>query len=494
VMARFSWYTLGLLIGPAAAMAQSGVQPTAQGEVTLTIYSNIALVQDIRTVSLGQGVVRQEFPDVSAQIAAETVSLGGDGFTIMEQNFDYDLLSPEAMMRKAVGQVVTLVRTNPATGGEIRERAKVLAVNGGVVIQIADRIEVLRDDGLPVRVIFDSIPPNLRARPTLSVTMDSSRAGARPLTLSYLTKGLGWEADYVALFDETKGAIDMQGWITLSNSTGTTFTNAKLILASGAVGEIKAAAQQPSRGQATSSAGTEDDDGAEELGDFGIYRMPARTTVANAQTKQLSFLNSDGVGASRLYYHSQSGLYGSARVGVPVLSLIQFSTGKAVGVGKALPAGVVRVYMRDSKGEPKFIGESRIDQTNAGSKVDLPTGVAFDVKVQAVQEKRVEVQGTEWEKSARYRIKGKYGEESVVTVEVPEEFYRTSMRYILTNARSRPVSFKLEQAGLGGWTKGTRVTEESNKGEQINSDVRQWIVDVPANGKAEVTATFETSF
>ena len=132
---------------------------------------------------------------MSAQIRPQTVSFAADGTAIVEQNFDYDLLSPNALMQKAVGETVTLLRINPATGVETRERAKVLAVNGGVVLQIGPRIEILRDDGLPVRVIFDKIPPNLRAKPTLSITVDSKGAATRAATLSYLTGGLGWSAD-----------------------------------------------------------------------------------------------------------------------------------------------------------------------------------------------------------------------------------------------------------------------------------------------------------
>ena len=176
---------LGAAMLTTTALAQT---QSAQGDVSVTIYNNnLALVQDVRQVSLPSGRSKQEFPDVSAQIRPETVTISGEGFGIVEQNFDYDLLSPGALMQKAVGQTVTLLRTNPATGAETRERATVLAANGGVVLRIGERIEILRDDGLPVRVIFDSIPPNLRARPTLSVTLDASRGGARPLTLSYLT-------------------------------------------------------------------------------------------------------------------------------------------------------------------------------------------------------------------------------------------------------------------------------------------------------------------
>src|SRR6186997_680390 len=209
-----------------AAWAQDPVDPdaTAQGDVSVTIYNNgQALVQDVRQLSIASGRSTISFPDVSAQIRPETLSFAAADTAIVEQNFDFDLLTPGKLMEKAIGQTVTLLRTNPATGQETRERATVLSVAGGVVIQIGDRIEVLRDDGLPVRVIFDRVPPNLRARPTLSVTVDSNRAGTRPASIRYLTPGLGWSSDYVALYDEAKGTIDMQGWVTLTNSTGTTF-------------------------------------------------------------------------------------------------------------------------------------------------------------------------------------------------------------------------------------------------------------------------------
>ena len=184
-----------------AAFAQNDPDATAQGDVSVTIYNNgLGLVQDVRELPIASGRSTISFPDVSAQIRPETLSFAAADTGIVEQNFDFDLLTPAKLIEKAIGQTITLVRTNPATGQETRERATVLSTAGGTVVQIGDRIEVLRDDGLPVRVIFDRVPPNLRARPTLSVTVESSRAGTRPASLRYLTPGLGWSADYVALY------------------------------------------------------------------------------------------------------------------------------------------------------------------------------------------------------------------------------------------------------------------------------------------------------
>src|SRR5215213_10182828 len=173
-------FLLCTALGAAAPLFAQDAVPapaqTAQGDIAVTIYNNDrALVEDKRTMNLPAGRSRQEFRDVSAQIQPETVTLNGRGVGVIEQNFDFDLLTPTALMQNAV------VRVNPATGGETRERARVLAANGGVVLQIGDHIEVLRDDGLPARVIFDQVPATLRARPTLSVTVQADGGGPRPV-------------------------------------------------------------------------------------------------------------------------------------------------------------------------------------------------------------------------------------------------------------------------------------------------------------------------
>jgi hypothetical protein len=452
------------LLFAAPAFAQS-----AQGDVSVTIYNNnLALVQDVRQTALPNGRTTVEFPDVSAQIRAETVTLNGTDFGIVEQNFDYDLLSPSALMQKAVGQVVTIVRTNPANGQETREQAKVLAANGGVVLQIGQRIEVLRDDGLPVRVIFERVPPNLRARPTLSVTLQSDKAGTRPLTLSYLTPGLGWKADYVALFDEAAGKIDVQGWITLTNNSGTTYTNAETLLVAGQVGEGQQNYNryQPQRQRGgLIKPGTETANRA-QLGDFYLYPIKERTTIAQAQQKQVSFLDVGGAPASKAYEY-RNGWLGTQDEAQSAATVLRFSTSRDGGLGDALPAGTVRVYIRDAKGQPQFIGENNIGHTPMGSALGLKTGEAFDVKVRPVVEKR--------ERIGTYR-------------------WRTSMRYTLTNARAAPVVVDLIQNGLDNYYDDTRIESESLKSERRSSDEAVWKVSVPANGEAVVTVVFDTRY
>lgn len=479
---------------PGALLAQSnsvGEAGSAQGDLSITIYSDMALVEDVRTITLPAGTSRQEFPDVSASIRPETVTLGGKGVDVVEQNFDYDLLSPESLMRKAEGQTVTLLRTDQATGAKTRETAKVLAVNGGVVLQTGGHVEILRDDGLPVRVLFDGIPTSLRARPTLSVTLEAERAGTQPLTLSYLTAGLGWKADYVGLFDEAKGRMNLEGWITLTNSTGTPFRNARLTLAAGDLMKLEQRrTPQSSYGSSRSNGDAGDDE--DRVGDLYLYPVEARTTVATSQKKQVSFLNVSDILASKTYQYDCRWLCQHSEP-FPATSILHFSTGTKGGLGHALPAGTVRVYMRDPAGKARFVGESRIDHTASGSDVDLPTSLAFDVKVQPTLEKRERISDSEWTDSVRYRIVSKGGV-SMVNVQQQRQYWRNQMRYTLSNARPQSVEVLLRQTGLQGWSEATRVTEETIAGQQHGSDTRIWKVQVPANGKTELTVTYLTSF
>ncbi|MFC3309457.1 DUF4139 domain-containing protein [Blastomonas aquatica] len=473
-MQRSSRIWMGLcattLVALPPALAQDAADPNApstQGNVSVTVYNGgTSLVQDIRKLNIANGTSRIEFPDVSAQIQPETVSFAADGATIVEQNFDYDLLTPGKLMEKAVGETITLVRTNPATGAETRERAKVLSVNQGVVVQIGSRIEVLRDDGLPVRAIFDKVPDNLRARPTLSITLDSQRAGARDASIRYLTGGLGWSADYVALFDEAKGSIDVQGWVTLSNSSGTTYRNADTLLVAGNPQGASGVGRgvQRNGGRNIRSAGTETAN-RERLGDFYLYPV-GRTTIADKQTKQINFLDVQGVPASRAYEY-RVGWLASIEEPRSADTVVKFSSSQSGGLGDALPAGSVRFYQRDQRGSPQFIGENAIDHTPMGSALALKTGEAFDVKVKTTVVERKRLSSTRWQ---------------------------TSMRYELTNARDGAVTIDLMQSGLDfGWTD-TRVVTESLKSERRNSNAVVWAVSVPANGSAEVTATFETRY
>lgn len=435
---------------PGIATAQTGPQ-SAQGDVAVTIYNNnIALVQDKRELRLPAGKAKQDFPDVAAQIRPETVTLATTGATVIEQNFDFDLLTPGSLMEKAVGQTVTIVRNGQSLP------ARVLAYNDGAVVEVNGRIEILQKDD---RVIFPALPPSLRARPTLSVTLDADSAGTRPATLSYLTYGMGWRSDYVVLFDEAAGKIDVQGWLTLTNNSGTTYANASTLLVAGGGG-------QGGRGAGSVIQPGTETAGRERIGDFYVYPIPGRVTIAQRQQKQVSFLDVAGAPAAKAYAYRNAWL-GRQDQPRSVDTVLRFSSSSNGGLGDALPAGTVRIYMRDARGAPQFIGENNIGHTPMGSRLAIKTGEAFDVKVHAVVQARERVNSARW---------------------------RTTMVYKLTNARPEAAVVELSQAGLDSWWKDTRILDESQPSERVNADEALWKVSVPANGEATLTATFETRY
>jgi hypothetical protein len=469
-----------LLVGTlltVAAMDPAAAQAAEKPGLSVTIYNeNQALVDDVRRLDIGAGRQRLELKDVSAAIRPETVTLTGEGLAIVEQNFDFDLLTPQKMMEKAVGQQVQIVRTNPGNGQETTETATVLSANEGVILKIGDRIEVLRDDGVPTRVIFNGVPQTLRARPTLSVTVDSDRAGARLVDLSYLTTGLSWKADYVALFDETGGKLDLQGWITLTNQSGTPFVDADTQLVAG---EVAIAGNRPpspiwprNKAMPRAMMGTMErpasppaEDGGPTapgpLGDLHVYHLPERTTIAQNQTKQVSFLDAHGV-AGRKVYRWVLGAFQSADSPSSAEVAVAFANSAAGGLAAGLPAGTIRVYERDSGGAPKFVGENAVGHTPQGSELAVKIGEAFDVTVQP----------------------------TLVSSEVINKHRtRYAMSYRLRNARPAPVTVELRQGGL---QEQNTVISESLPGRAIDAYTRGWTVTVPAGGETVLTATLET--
>jgi len=336
-------------------------------------------------------------------------------------------------------------------------------VNNGVVLKIGDRIEVLREDGVPTRVIFDRIPENLRAQPTLSVTVDSAKAGVRPAKLNYLTNGLSWKADYVALFDESAGKLDLQGWVTLTNTSGVDYRDAQVQMVAGDINLVRGLSEwnqryrQARRGQAR--AGTETGSGS--VADYYVYPLRGRTTVANNQTKQVSFLDVGGAKARKVYAFSTDEFQSLERPASADVAL-EFANSASGGLGAQLPAGVVRVYVRDSGGESKFIGENRIDHTPQGSQVSVKTGEAFDVTVQPTL---------------------------VSNEAIPGGRRRYVMSYVLRNARPQPVVVNLRQGGL--W-RDSKVYKESQPSQRLDASTLGWDVPVPANG--ETTLTFTVGF
>ncbi|MGB0907175.1 MAG: DUF4139 domain-containing protein [Maricaulaceae bacterium] len=453
--------TISHIAGLSTVLCLSSAPMAFAGELSVTIYGNgRALVDDTRNIRFSKGEQSIELPGVSSQIQAETATFVADGISILEQNFDFDLLTPTKLMEKAVGSYVELVRTNPGTGMEKRERAKVLSVNNGVVVQIGRKIEVLRDDNIPTRVVFDSLPENLRANPTLSVEVDSEKAGLREANLTYLTSGLNWRADYVAVFNEETETMDLQGWATLTNNTKTTFEEANVAVIAGSVNSANGRGgynnQYNQRQNNFRGAGTEQSP-QERVGDNYLYPLPGKITVKSSQTKQVGILDAQSVPASKVYEYHASG-FNSINQPQSADVRIAFSNSRDKGLGTALPQGVFRVYTKDASENSQFIGEDRIGHIPGGSNMSLKIGDAFDVKVKS---------------------------KVVSNREISRRVREMEMSYEITNATAKATTVYLRQnmSSYGSY----KILSESSPSEKTSAYGYVWPVKVAAEGKATLT-------
>ena len=437
-----------------------------QQSVAVTIYNeNLALVKDTRRVRLDLGQNRLALREVSGRMRPETAQLRSltnpGSFAVLEQNFDFDLLTPAKLLEKYVGRTVRIVRTHPTTGVESLEPATVLAANSGVVLRIGDRVET----GLPGRIVFDGVPPNLRDRPTLVTELASDRAGTQTVELSYLSGGLAWKADYVAELNAADSALDLNGWVTLTNTSGTAYPNARLQLVAGDVNRVRdemrlaAKASGMMRAEAPASRPM----AQESLFEYHLYTLARPTTIADSQTKQVALLGAAGVPVTKdlvlqgsdYYYRSSIGGIGQKmKVGV----FVQFENREASRLGLPMPKGVVRVYKKDSAGNAQFIGEDAIDHTPKNESVRLKLGEAFDV--------------TADKKQTEFKRRDNHSPWSYV--------HESAYEVVLKSAKKEPVTVIVREPVPGDWT----MLEQSHKHAKVAAGTAEWKISVPAEGNA----------
>ena len=447
-----------------AAMQEKPSTLADQQSVAVTIYNeNLALVKDTRRVQLDQGQNRLALREVSGRMRPETAQLRSlthpGSLSLLEQNFDFDLLTPAKLLEKYVGRPVRIVRTHPTTGAESIETATVLAANSGVVLKIGDRIET----GVPGRIVFDGVPPNLRDRPTLVTELASSRAGTQTVELSYLSGGLAWKADYVAELNAADSALDLNGWVTLTNTSGTAYPNAKLQLVAGDVNRVRDELRLAAKasGMAVREAPAVRAMAEESLFEYHLYTLQRPTTIADNQTKQVALLNAQRVpvakelvlqGSDYYYRSSVGGIGQKMKVGV----FVQLENRESSHLGMPMPKGVVRVYKKDSAGNAQFVGEDRIDHTPKNETVRLKLGEAFDV--------------TADKKQTDFKKRDTYSPWSYV--------HESAYEILLKNAKKEPVTVIVREPVPGDWS----MLEQSHKHAKAASGTAEWKISVPAEG------------
>ncbi|MGH7301496.1 MAG: DUF4139 domain-containing protein [Candidatus Rokuibacteriota bacterium] len=421
---RLIAFTLAGALGWTHAAAAAPVKITAgeQRDVMITVYNaNLGLVKDVREVRLDAGMIEAHFIDVAAQIDPTSVHLRslGDptGLRILEQNYEYDLLSREKLMEKYVGRKIRLYQGN----GSYQEAT--LLSTRGPVYDINGQIHM----GHFGNVVLPALPENLVSKPTLAWLLRNTRPAPQRVEASYLTGGIGWKSDYVMLIDATDSRTDLTGWVTIKNQSGATYRDAALKLVAGDV--HRAASRDDSRralemaAKAASPAVADREFKSEGFFEYHLYTLDGRTTIKDSQTKQLTLLSAADIPVTKRFIYYGAAGYHRTRYGVPISNqkvgvYLDIENTKENRLGVPLPRGKVRVYKADASGSQQLIGEDWIDHTPKDERVRIKMGEAFDVVGERVQKdwKRIgsSLYEVEWEITLRNHKK------EAVTVEVIE--------------------------------------------------------------------------
>ena len=365
--------------------------------VNITVYnSNLGLVRETRRLTLPSGRIALRFADVTAQIRPETVHLASltapSALRILEQNYQYDLLNPAKLLDKFVGREITLVLRRYQNNTESFEpvQATLLSNNGGQVWRINGQIVINPTNITEMR--FPDLPKNLVATPTLVWDVENSSTATQTVEASYLTAGMNWRSDYVLLIsaDDTKG--DLQGWVTLTNSSGATFEDARLQLVAGDLNRVTQSNNYAIAGAMQRKAAMDEAQFQEQgFFEYHLYTLQRPATIRDNETKQVSLLEASGfevkkefvLNGQRYYYtgYNNPGQAIKEKVGV----YMQFRNSQQNKLGMALPAGTIRLYKKDDKGNQQFIGEDKIDHTPKDEDVRVKVGEAFDIVAERKQ-------------------------------------------------------------------------------------------------------------
>ncbi len=398
-----------------AAVPVAGAAQAATRDATVTVYnSNLALVKDVRSLDIGSGRQTIRFADVSAQIDPTSVHLlpkGGGGLTVLEQNFQYDLVSAERILDRYKDRDLSVLGKDGKTtnGTLLSYDGANLVLDRKPGIAIINRAEVKE-------IQFSDLPGGLITRPTLVWLLDNSGAGKRDAQISYLTTGLSWHAEYVAVIAPDDRSLSWAGWVSLENSSGTSYPEAKLKLVAGDVNRVQEEFSQMARGKDvvyTMEAAAAPQFQEQTFFEYHLYSLSRPTTLADRETKQLSLFPNATVQSDKMYTFDRS------RDATKVRVTMEFRNTQGAGLGMALPKGKVRVYKEDKSGAQEFVGEDRIDHTAKDEAVRVTVGDAFDVVGEYRQTDTRRISDREVETSHEIKIRNRKESERV-TVKIIE--------------------------------------------------------------------------
>jgi hypothetical protein len=435
-----------------------------QAELAVTIYnSDLALVRDVRNIQIARGTSDLHFMDIAATVNPATVHFRSltepSRVSVLEQNYEYDLLEPDKLLRKYVGREVTLIRLrrDDNTTREEEVKARLLSYNNAPVWEIGGEIVT----GMSAdHIKFPELPGNLYSRPTLIWTLDNSGNTRHRVEASYLAGKLSWNADYVLTVARDDKTADLDGWVTVVNGSGTSFRNAKLQLVAGDLNRVRqvlAKAQEMDamrRDVAAAPAMSQ-----EAFSDYHLYTLARKTSINNSETKQVSMLGATAFPIQKRYVvEGQAFYYHNAQhPGAPIKDVVQvfyqFANEEKTGLGMPMPSGNVRVYQADSKGGLQFVGEDRIDHTPKDEAINLKIGNAFDV---VCERKQIDFQ------------------------KIASGTYEVEYEITLRNHKAGGVAVEVNEPIGGTW----RMLQSSHEWKKTSAWAAQFTVPVAQDGTA----------
>jgi hypothetical protein len=411
-----------LVAGPASAVAVQTATREDQRDVMVTIYNgDLGLVKEVREVRLPAGVTEAQFMDVAARIDPTTVHLksltDGAGLKILEQNYEYDLLSRDKLIEKYVGKKVRL------HGSDGTYHEAMLLPASGPVYEINGQIHL----GHHGRLVLPSLPENLVLRPTLVWLLRNQLAAPQRVEASYLTAGITWRSDYVLVVNAADDRADLTGWVTIDNKSGATYENAALKLVAGDINRA------PDRQRATralemaampASQAASRDFASEGFFEYHLYTLDGRTTIKDSQTKQVSLLSASDVPVKKELLYRGAPEYHRQPFGVPmsnqkVAVLLEIDNSAANHLGMPLPRGKVRVYKADRSGSQQLIGEDWVEHTPKDERVKIRIGDAFDLVGERTQKDFRTLGERTWEVEWEIVLRNHKSEDQTVTVIEP---------------------------------------------------------------------------
>ncbi len=445
----------------AATVQQSGID--------ITIYnSDLALVRENRLIFFDRNVDKLIWSDVAAQVLPQTAVLRDlthlTQFRLQEQNFTHDKLTPTKLLEKYLGKEIVVVRTNPVTGFEVREVAIVLSISDGLVLKFKDRIET----GTTGRLIFPEIPDDLYTKPTFLFLFKGDLTGEHHLELSYLTRGLSWQADYVAVLNNTDDLIDLNGFATVSNQSGRDYPRVNLQLVAGEVHRIQSQATI-ARKMLRMTASAEMVDAAQvanqPLLEYHLYHIPYATALYENQTKQISILAVQAVPVRKEYQlHGDETGFSNILNSTPQKQKVNIRLSfqnQGDGLGVPWPRGIVRIYKTDSQGRQLFVGEDLIEHIPDKQSVSLKLGQAFDITAEKLQ-----VDFKQVNQAAPHG-----------------NIFEAAYRIVLKNAKKEAIVVQVQEPMSGDW----EILSESVLHKKLTAGLIEWTVPVAANGETELT-------